>query len=111
VVSPVISGNPSPGGPSGPGSSGSGPGNSSSSGGGAPGAVFIGSSAGGSGGGSGPSALAVPLIVASQDLGPLSGLALGHALVLLPLFVVLDVVALIALAGVVRRSWTAQVAD
>jgi hypothetical protein len=31
--------------------------------------------------------------------------------VLLPLFAVLDLLALIALVGVVRRTWTAQVAD
>jgi hypothetical protein len=46
-----------------------------------------------------------------QELGALAGLAFGHALVLLPLIVLLDVLALIGLLVVLRRSWIHPVGE
>jgi hypothetical protein len=120
VVPPIGGGtnSPPPGGGTGsPGSSngsGSGSDNSASAGSAAAGGSFASRGGGGSGGGGnggGPSSLGLPIITAAQDLGPLSGLAIGHALVLLPIFAVLDVLALIALLRVSRRVWAVQVAD
>lgn len=119
-VTPPTTNNPSPG--SSPGSNptnGSQNGTGTSSGGSASqagslaGAGSLGLPSGGPGGGgsSTPAALDLRAVPVSQDLGPLAGLAFGHALVLLPLFAALDALALLALIGVLRRSWAAKLAD
>lgn len=79
------------------------------------GGAGAGSSGGGDGsttGGSLPAAVLDTRPVGAVDpLGPLSGISFGGALVVLPVFLVLDVLALLALVLVVRRSWSATPAD